>query len=262
MPQLGTCLRDTTHRWYRHPHLPSAAIAATLTGITHRMTTMSDRSIDPVARVQALAPLIREHADANERQRHLSNEVAFELARNGLYRIAAPPRCGGEAVDPMTQIATIEAAATLDGSTAWNLMIGIESFGLIAPNFEHCAELLEDPLAILCGSTAAVGTADEIDGGFRINGRWQFVSGCHNSRVFAGLVQRRRGGEPIPHVPIVYAVVARPDYKILDTLERRRPLRLRLPRCHDHERRCAQRTHTGAHGRSSARYHHWSAFRS
>ena len=178
---------------------------------------MSDRSIDPVARVQALAPLIREHADANERQRHLSNEVAFELARNGLYRIAAPPRCGGEAVDPMTQIATIEAAARIDGSTAWNLMIGIESFGLIAPNFEHCAELLEDPLAILCGSTAAVGTADEIDGGFRINGRWQFVSGCHNSRVFAGLVQRRRGGEPIPHVPIVYAVVVRPDYKILDT---------------------------------------------
>jgi alkylation response protein AidB-like acyl-CoA dehydrogenase len=178
---------------------------------------MSDRSPDPVARVRALAPLIRAHADANERQRHLSSEVAVELARNGLYRIAAPRRCGGEAVDPMTQIATIEAAAAIDGSTAWNLMIGIESFGLIAPNFEHCAELLEDPQTILCGSTAAVGTADEIDGGYRVNGRWQFVSGCHNCHVFTGLVQRRRGGEPIPHMPIVYAVVVRPDFQILDT---------------------------------------------
>jgi alkylation response protein AidB-like acyl-CoA dehydrogenase len=101
---------------------------------------------DPVTRARSLAPLIREHADAAERARRMPAAVADAMARLGLYRIAAPTRCGGEAVDPMLQIATIEAVATIDGSCAWNLMIGIENHGLIGPNFEHCADLLADPL--------------------------------------------------------------------------------------------------------------------
>ena len=177
----------------------------------------SDPPFDPIARARALAPLIRQHADAAERDRRLRPEVARAMAEAGLYRIAAPRRVGGTECDPMTQIATIEAAATADGSTGWNLMIGIESFGLIAPAFEQCAELLADPLTILCGSTAAICTADEIPGGFRVNGRWQFVSGCHNADVFAGLVQRRRNGVVIPDLPAVYAVAKRPDFEILDT---------------------------------------------
>ncbi len=172
---------------------------------------------DPVARVRALAPMIRQHAAANERDRRLQPQVARAMAEAGLYRTAAPRRVGGTECDPMTQIATIEAAATADGSTGWNLMVGIESFGLIAPAFEQCADLLADPLTILCGSTAAVCTADETPKGFRVNGRWQFVSGCHNCDVFAGLVQRRRNGAAIPDLPIVYAVVTRPDFEILDT---------------------------------------------
>jgi indole-3-acetate monooxygenase len=96
-------------------------------------------------------------------------------------------------------------------------MIGIENHGLIQPNFEHCAELLADPMTLLSSSTAAVGTADEVDGGWRVSGRWPFVSGCHNSQVFAGLVQRRRDGVAIPHQPAVYAVLPAPGYEIVET---------------------------------------------
>ncbi len=177
----------------------------------------AEARVDFVARARALAPLIREHADAAERERRLSPAVAAAMAGAGLYRIAAPRRCGGADADPMTQIATIEAVAQADGSTGWNLMIGIESFGLIAPAFVECAELLADPLTILCGSTAAICTADETRNGFRVNGQWQFVSGCHNAQVFAGLVQRRRDGQPIAGLPAVYAVVARPEFEIVDT---------------------------------------------
>jgi alkylation response protein AidB-like acyl-CoA dehydrogenase len=86
----------------------------------------AETAFDPVARARALAPIIRQHADAAERQRHLSPEVAQAMAAAGLYRIAAPRRCGGHDADPMTQIATIEAVSTIDGSTGWNLMIGVE----------------------------------------------------------------------------------------------------------------------------------------
>ncbi len=177
----------------------------------------SQSTFDPVARARDLAPLIRQHADAAERNRRLSPEVAKAMAAAGLYRIAAPERCGGSNADPMTQLATIEAVANADGSTGWNLMIGIESFGLIAPGFEQCADLLADPMVILCGSTAAVCIADETPNGWRVNGRWQFVSGSNNSQVFAGLVQRRRDGKPIEGMPPVYAVVTLPDFVVLDT---------------------------------------------
>ena len=139
------------------------------------------------------------------------------MAEAGLYRIAAPRRCGGSDADPMTQIKTIEAVANVDGSTGWNLMIGVESFGLIAPAFVECADLLADPMTILCGSTAAICTADETHNGYRVNGQWQFVSGCHNAQVFSGLVMRRRNGEVIPDLPAVYAVVTKSDFEIVDT---------------------------------------------
>lgn len=177
----------------------------------------AETTFDPVARARALAPIIRQHADAAERQRHLSPEVAQAMAAAGLYRIAAPRRCGGHDADPMTQIATIEAVSTIDGSTGWNLMIGVESFGLIAPAFVECADLLADPLTILCSSTAAICTADQTANGFRVNGQWQFVSGCHNAKVFAGLVARRKDGVVIPGLPPVYAVVTQPDFEIVDT---------------------------------------------
>jgi len=197
-----------------HARVTAATIPAI---VSIEVAMVSQPSIDFVARARSLAPLVREHADEAERLRHLPAPVAQAMAAAGLYRIAAPRRSGGAEADPMRQIEVIEAVANADGSTGWNLMIGIESFGLIAPAFETCAELLADPMTVLCGSTAAVCIADEIPGGFRVNGQWQFVSGCHNAQVFTGLVQRRRNGVPIDGLPPVYAVATLPDWQIVDT---------------------------------------------
>ena len=90
-----------------------------------------DNASDPIARTLALEPLILEYADQAERERSLPAPVAKAMAKAGLYRIAAPESFQGEACDPATQIKTIEAISKADGATGWNLMIGIESFGLI-----------------------------------------------------------------------------------------------------------------------------------
>jgi hypothetical protein len=67
------------------------------------------------------------------------------LPRSGLYRIAAPADCGGEGVAPAEQIETIETISRFDASAGWNLMIGVESFGLIAPAMARCRDLIADP---------------------------------------------------------------------------------------------------------------------
>jgi indole-3-acetate monooxygenase len=171
----------------------------------------------PAARARALAPLIAAHADEAESLRHLPAAVAEAFAREGLYRIAAPMSCGGEAADPMTQIETLAAVAAVDGSAGWNLMIGIESFGLIAPGFHACGELIEDPMVVLCSSTAAIGRAEAVEGGYRVSGQWQFVSGCHNSQLFGATVRLFRNGVQLPGTGNAYAIVPRDDFDILDT---------------------------------------------
>jgi len=164
-----------------------------------------------VIRAEALMPLVRKHADASEAMRHLHPEVGQALAASGLYRLGMPADAGGEAADPMSQICAIEKISEADGSAGWNLMIGIESFGLIAPGFRYCRELIADPKVVLCGSTAAIGCAREEGDGYRVSGVWQFVSGCHNASLFAATVAMPdgRGNR--------YAVLTEGQYEILDT---------------------------------------------
>ena len=170
----------------------------------------------PQERAKGLLGLVREHADESESQRHLKGEVATAFAQEGLFRIAAPVDFFGSEEDPVTQIETIETVASVDGSAAWNLMIGIETFGLIAPGFIHCRELIEDQSVIMCSSTASAGRAEKVDGGYRVTGRWGFCSGCHNSDLFSATVFLYKNGERVQggHQ---YLVVPKPEFEILDT---------------------------------------------
>jgi len=170
----------------------------------------------PQERAKSLLGLVRQHADASETQRHLKSEVANAFAREGLFRIAAPIDLFGSEQDPVTQIETIETIASVDGSAAWNLMIGIETFGLIAPGFTHCRELIEDQSVIMCSSTASAGRAEKVDGGYRVTGRWGFCSGCHNSDLFGATVFIYENGER-EESGHQYLVVPKAQFEILDT---------------------------------------------
>lgn len=150
---------------------------------------------DPLARAEALVPLVLQYADEADHNCHLSEPVARALADSGLMRLAAPTAFGGEEADPMTQVRAIELISAADGSAGWNLMIGIENFGLIAPGCGDCRHLLDDPAMIMCSSTAAVGRADGDGEGYRVSGQWQFVSGCHNASLFGATVRLYDNGE-------------------------------------------------------------------
>ncbi len=172
---------------------------------------------DAVERARALVPLAREAADEAERERRLPERVAGAMAKQGLYRIAAPRAIGGSEKPPETQIRVIETIASGDGAAGWNLMIGIETFSLLGAVFAHRAELFADPNLIACSATSRTGRAERVDGGLRVNGQWPFVSGCHNSSFFAGLVALHENGEPVPGQVPFWVLVPRDDFQILDT---------------------------------------------
>jgi alkylation response protein AidB-like acyl-CoA dehydrogenase len=174
-------------------------------------------STDPVASARELQPRVRAAADQAERERRLPAEIAEAMAKAGLYRIAAPHSFGGSEHDPVTQIRTIEAISEADGSAGWNLMIGIENFGLLSLGFPRGRELFADPLTVLAGSTAAFGRAESVEGGYRVTGAWQFVSGCHNCHYFGGLSFSCENGEPVEGAPPLFMVMPRSDIEIIDS---------------------------------------------
>ena len=143
----------------------------------------------PLERALSLEAVVRAHADEADQNCRLSEPVATALAETGLYRIGAPHAYGGEEADPVTQIEVIEAVSRFDGAAGWNLMIGVENFGLIAPGCDACSDLLADPNVVMCSSTAATGRAQRDGEGYRVSGKWQFVSGCHNASVFAATIR-------------------------------------------------------------------------
>lgn len=189
----------------------------TINAASTPIATSPSANMDPITRARGLMELVAAHADRAEAERRLPAAVARAFAEQGLYRIAAPRRCGGADETPMTQIETIATVAEADGSAGWNLMIGVESFGLIAPGLGACADLIADPMTVLCSSTAAVGRAEAVPGGYRVTGQWPFVSGCHNAHVFGATVQLHENGQPVAGAPLVYAMVPKGDYQILDT---------------------------------------------
>jgi indole-3-acetate monooxygenase len=137
--------------------------------------------------VQALAPLIRAHADEAERNHRLSPVVVRALAEAGLFRMYTPRTLGGFEVDPLTFYRVVEAIARIDGSTGWCVFIAGGNPLLGAFLADEAAEKVfgSDPQVITAGVVHPYGTAILSHGGYRVTGRWSYASGCqHASWVF------------------------------------------------------------------------------
>jgi indole-3-acetate monooxygenase len=146
-------------------------------------------SDDPLAAARALGPEIRAHADEAETSRHLPAAVVDKLRESGVFQLAVPRSLGGLEVDPATMLEVFEELSTHDGATGWCAMIGATT-GIISGQLpEAAAREVFRAGAIAGGAVAPHGKALVSDGGYRLSGRWSFVSGCqHSNWLTAGCV--------------------------------------------------------------------------
>ena len=148
---------------------------------------MTTATRDILEEAAALDGLIREHADATERERSVAVPVIDGMRRAGIFRMGVPEAFGGLELDLATQLRAIERLAIADGSSGWVAMIGAGT-GTIAGQLEPdiAREIFrEDTIAV--GAIAPTGRADPVEGGIRCSGRWAFGSGCqHADWIFNG----------------------------------------------------------------------------
>jgi alkylation response protein AidB-like acyl-CoA dehydrogenase len=106
----------------------------------------------------------------------------------GLFRMWTPRAFGGFEMDPVSVMQVVEAVSRLDSAAGWNLQLsaGIVPFFAWFP--DHGVEEVwrDSPDLILGGTLFPPGMAVPVEGGYRVSGRWPFVSGCHHASWFMG----------------------------------------------------------------------------
>ena len=159
--------------------------------------TIDIRPNDLFAKIDEIAPLIRENALEAERQRRLSPEVAEALRDAGLFRMFRPQSRGGFELDPVTAFRLIEAVSRIDGATGWNVGISnaSEPFGAWLSDAAS-EEVFRTRETVLAGAFNPPRKATVVDGGYRLTGRTPFNSNCHSATWFIGLAHVHDGDEP------------------------------------------------------------------
>jgi alkylation response protein AidB-like acyl-CoA dehydrogenase len=129
-------------------------------------------------RARKLVPVLRERAARTDMDRKVPPESIADIRAAGLLDVLLPSTLGGSEVDFSVFSAITRLLATGCGSTAWVYAILTET-AWMAALFPQKAqeEVWEDRTALFCASVVPYGKARKVDGGYRISGRWQYLSG-------------------------------------------------------------------------------------
>lgn len=171
------------------------------------MTTATQTSLMNV--VDELAPLIVQHAGESERERRLSPAVFQALRDAGLFGLFVPQELGGLEYDLIEGFEVMERISRLDSAAGWNLQIlatGV-TIGALLPD-DGAREVFGGG-GVVAGGFNPPGAAVASQGGYILNGRWPFASGCQNASWFVDTALLMEGGHPQmgPHGPIMLALV-------------------------------------------------------
>jgi alkylation response protein AidB-like acyl-CoA dehydrogenase len=169
-----------------------------------------------------LAPVAAEHAAQIEHDRGLPAELREELLAAGLMNLCLPSALGGVEADPREFVLALEELASGDGATAWCAMIASTSSLLAAYLPEQEARAVYGGGRTISGGVFAPrGRATRCAEGFRVSGRWSFVSGIAHCDWLMGGCLVMDGEEPEllpgggPDVRLM--LMAREQVQLIDT---------------------------------------------
>ncbi len=139
---------------------------------------------DVVAAARSLIPQVLAARDECERLRHVPTPMVEALAEAGLLQMYLPRSMGGPELPPLVVFRVVEEISRADGSIGWCTMIATgvsNSMGLLEA--EVGREMAGCPADMrLAGSIRPMGRARPVDGGHRVDGRWDFASGVNHAR--------------------------------------------------------------------------------
>ena len=170
-----------------------------------------------VAAARELVPALRERARSVEQNRRVSERTTEEFAQAGFFRLMQPARYGGYEYGFTAFIDIVSELGRGCTSSSWGCSLGAIHQWLIAVFPEQAQDDVwkRDPGAIACVSYAPVVTAEKADGGYRVQGRWQFASNIDNSQWAILGVQFPPDEKGLPN-QAGFVLVPRSDWQVED----------------------------------------------
>ncbi|HKA83244.1 MAG TPA: acyl-CoA dehydrogenase family protein [Acidimicrobiales bacterium] len=169
--------------------------------------------------VDDLAPVIAARADEIEVARRVPADLVAELTAAGCFGMLRPPSHGGSGVELATSMRVYEELSRADASVGWTVAIGagcwLDVVGLPRSTFD--AVFADDPDVKVGGAIAPAGVAVPAEGGYRVTGRWGFVSGCqHCDWIYGNCIEEgAMGNGTMP--PLRVALFRAGEVEIEDT---------------------------------------------
>ena len=142
---------------------------------------------DLVRVAEGFVPEILDNLDRIDADCQLPPDLAERMAAHNLFCLYAPRALGGPELDPLTAFRVVETISKADGSAGWCIFNGSAITAAVSRLTEAAVkEIFGDPPVILgSGSARPEGTATLTEGGYIINGRWNYLSGIdHSTALF------------------------------------------------------------------------------
>lgn len=177
---------------------------------------MTNQVIDKVI---GRAEEISEAGPANEELGRLDDRVAGVLRETGVVRMLQPATHGGYEFHPREFAQTVMKLASLDGSTGWVAgVVGVHPWEMAFADPKVQEEIWgEDQDTWIASPYAPMGVARPVEGGYVLNGHWQFSSGTdHCDWVFLGSLVGDEKGEALRPPTSLHVILPRSDYEIVD----------------------------------------------
>ena len=146
-----------------------------------------------------LCETLRAAGDEIEAARRLPPKIAAAMTEAGVFGMVMPRAWGGPELDPLTQFRVIEALAMADGSAGWCTMINCDS-GYVTAFLDDAVgrAMYPDIRAPTAAAATTTGRARRVPGGYRVSGRFPFLSGCqHCEWLWLGCLVVGDDGEPL-----------------------------------------------------------------
>jgi alkylation response protein AidB-like acyl-CoA dehydrogenase len=135
-----------------------------------------------VRRASELVPLLRKNATWQDENRRLHDETVEALGDAGFFKLRVPARYGGFEAEADTLVDVAAELGRGDGSVAWTASVWWIPGWMVGmfPD-EVQDEVYSTPDVRVCGTLSPSGMATPADGGFVVNGKWNFISGAWHS---------------------------------------------------------------------------------
>jgi 3-hydroxy-9,10-secoandrosta-1,3,5(10)-triene-9,17-dione monooxygenase len=172
---------------------------------------------DLVDRARTLVPRLAARAAEAERLRRMPGETMADFREAGLLLPFVPTRFGGYEMDyGPVQVALGRELGRACGSSAWIQSVLACHAWILGMFPERAQETVwaDDPNTVIASAFAPLtGTAARAEGGYVLNGDWQFSSGIDAAEWIVVMTPIRAD----QNVQLYFCLVNKKDFEVLDT---------------------------------------------